>query len=327
MDHSNYDNLRANSPPVKRFLQNLTINFGSCPHTGDGVNPWVNSVVVSALNYGISSEDIRRIVKRLAAKCGRSVDPDITQSLKTAAANLGLGDGSGPENSHSSDASRKYNWPKPSPDKQAEVLKWAGAWGRADLEASSPVDVSVLTAESVLSVLYPQDGLVCCGMEDWNAVIATTDIWIRSGVLSEYQLIVPSLMKGTLVYYKGQLLLDRAGRPSIRLLINTLQRLYLVHEWDHTSHNDQARYIKYLCQWGSLVMVVDSGGESLHAWWDAIGVAEELLKRFHTLACLLGADSTKYPTNSYFRLPGGLRSENGQRQRIVYFDPSKVGNR
>lgn len=119
----------------------------------------------------------------------------------------------------------------------------------------------------------------------------------------------------------------RAGRPSVRLLVNTLRRLYLVHEWDHTSHDDQARYIKYLCQWGPLVMVVDSGGESFHAWWDTTIANEEGLKRFYRLGCLLGAEPTKYPPNSYFRLPGGARSENGQLQRIVYFDPSKIGCR
>jgi phosphoglycolate phosphatase-like HAD superfamily hydrolase len=69
--------------------------------------------------------------------------------------------------------------------------------------------------------------------------------------------------------------------------------------------------------------VVDSGGKSLHGWFRVDGLNTRDQVRFFWVACLLGADPTRWDVCGWLRMPAGLRVVNGvpaTRQRIIHFN-------
>ena len=88
-------------------------------------------------------------------------------------------------------------------------------------------------------------------------------------------------------------------------------------EQDQGSEDEQASVIHYLGGFLKLVLVVHSGGKSLHGWFYVEGLE---IGWFMNVACQLGADNSMRSSIQLARMPDGTR-ENGQRQRIIYFDP------
>lgn len=80
-----------------------------------------------------------------------------------------------------------------------------------------------------------------------------------------------------------------------------------------------------------LIMVVDSGNKSLHAWFSVVGVTKEQLGKFKEEALALGCDPL--PLNvpcQWVRMPNGPRKlADGTlvRQRVIYFDPISESER
>jgi hypothetical protein len=253
----------------------------------------------------------------------------VDHAIKTAH-DLGVGIEAGKppqpqEGRESSSSPPQPKWPDPDPGQIAAVLKEIEYASVEGLIEQSPVAVDGLTADDVLPRLFPAWGLVCCGMQEWHTVIGTVEVWLRTGKLGEYQYIVPNLMKATKLYdADGKLEVDKLGRPSVRKQTNVLARLYIVPEWDQATHDEQAAYIVWLSQYAPLVMVVDSGGKSLHPWYNTKGMSQKQLEDFFGLGCKLGADRSKWDAHGYVRLPGGWRSKYKKRQRIVYFNPNLI---
>ena len=70
-------------------------------------------------------------------------------------------------------------------------------------------------------------------------------------------------------------------------------------------------------------MALSSGGKSLHAWFWIEADEEE---DFWKAAIPMGADPALMRNRSSFvRIPFGTR-ENGNRQNVIYFDQSKIGD-
>jgi hypothetical protein len=95
---------------------------------------------------------------------------------------------------------------------------------------------------------------------------------------------------------------------------------------DGISYKDaQAAIIWHLRQYGKLAMVVDSGGKSLHAWFNIRGVPREDWLKFRDYAVSLGADHDGSGLSQQFRTPDGQRTDkNGERQRTLYFNPAAI---
>ena len=67
-------------------------------------------------------------------------------------------------------------------------------------------------------------------------------------------------------------------------------------------------------------MVVDSGGKSLHAWWDIASMAYEQQKEWFYKAVPLGADWRVFDVTCQFvRMPHGTREITGVRQSVIYW--------
>jgi len=131
---------------------------------------------------------------------------------------------------------------------------------------------------------------------------------------------------------RGTLAMNHAGRPSARCQNNVMVRRYLVAEFDDPGlgKRKQAQLATALGDMAPLVMAVDSGGKSVHAWYAVEAMARRDQARFFAVACLLGADPTRWDICGWLRMPGGLRSrpDGGRvRQKILYWSPASLYGR
>jgi hypothetical protein len=101
-------------------------------------------------------------------------------------------------------------------------------------------------------------------------------------------------------------------------------RYYLVIESDTLSKDQAAGVLIHLSQFAPLILVVDSGGKSLHGFFDCAGVPEPMVEQFFAYAHRLGADPALMKVMQFARLPNGTRL-GGARQTVLYFDPSAKG--
>jgi hypothetical protein len=56
-----------------------------------------------------------------------------------------------------------------------------------------------------------------------------------------------------------------------------------------------------------LIMVVDSGGRSLHGWFDVRNLEEPVIKAWFSYTVYLGADIHTWTKCQWVRMPGGTR--------------------
>lgn len=113
--------------------------------------------------------------------------------------------------------------------------------------------------------------------------------------------------------------LNKKGRPSKRCLANTGPRRFLIVEFDGATKDEQTALLIYLATFRKLVLVVDSGGKSLHGWF-AASCSDHELRPFFERAVRLGADPALWVPCQFARMPGGTR-DTGKRQSVVYFSP------
>jgi hypothetical protein len=172
--------------------------------------------------------------------------------------------------------------------------------------------------EEIIDTLFPGNPLLCVGQSSSQFSTALRESF--RGSLSELQLIVPSPMTALLGHTKE-------GKISAHTLENTGPRRFLVIEFDSGSFDEHAALLSYLAKRGPLVMIVHSGGKSLHGWFWCRSVPDNVLRPFMNCAHRLGADKATWLNRSQFvRMPDGVRS-NGNRQSVYYFNPKLTGER
>jgi hypothetical protein len=172
-------------------------------------------------------------------------------------------------------------------------------------------------AEEIVDHLFPSNPLLCIGAAKDKPETNTRENF--RGRLSSLSLIVPSAMRaeaGT----------NQEGRPSVRCNDNVGPRQYLIVEFDNGSIDEQAAIIWHLSKYGPLVLVLHSGGKSLHSWFYCQHEDEgpgSRLRRFMEYAVLLGGDPHTWVPCQFVRIPDGTR-ENGKRQSAIYLDPGVI---
>ena len=125
--------------------------------------------------------------------------------------------------------------------------------------------------------------------------------------------------------------LTAEGKESTHALSNCGERKYLVAEFDFPEDrwseygidrlNGQSALILALAKSHPLVMVVDSKGKSLHAWFYVEGKTEPDVSAMFTDFLRLGACSTTLTKSQFVRMPDGSRSEDkgrGVRQSVLF---------
>jgi hypothetical protein len=202
-----------------------------------------------------------------------------------------------------------FDWPDSNHDRIAEALDKTTPLFDAD-------EGTDLTSRDVLQHLFRPGELVCTGQSTEQAVVRPVD-----GVLGDaavQQFIVVNPMRG----FEAP---NRRGILSPRCQNNVALRRHLVAEFDDPNLRkpQQALLIARLGTLAPLVLVVNSGGKSLHGWFQVDRLCAIGQFRFFYYACLLGADPTRWDICGWLRMPGGLRQVEGVpsvRQRIVFFN-------
>ncbi len=208
---------------------------------------------------------------------------------------------------------RALEWPAASPELIARTL--------ARIEPVFDGETSTgLSPADVLPRLFRPGELVCTGVSSERAVVRPVEAAVADA--HEAQFICVNPMRGVVAA-------NHAGRPSARCQNNVRARRFLVAEFDDTSitKRQQAQLATALGEVAPLVMAVDSGGKSIHAWFDVERMGRRDQARFFVVACLLGADRTRWDLCGWLRMPGGLRVKadgSRVRQKILYWDPHAI---
>jgi hypothetical protein len=231
--------------------------------------------------------------------------------------------------------------PWPEPDTRHVYLLGKSGPGLHDLWERSPLrfDDDTDHCEETIDVLFPGNPLLCVGKSAAEFATRRRDVW--RGHLANHALIVPNPMLAVFG-------LTQEGKKSEHAKTSVGRRCYLITEFDiatyardgktrtiwapiieswaqlHVSVADAcAAAILELAEFMPLVLVVFSGGKSLHAWWRVFEKTESQSRDFMRKAVRNGADPKTFDRNQFVRMPGGVR-DNRNRQVIYYFAPDEA---
>jgi hypothetical protein len=210
------------------------------------------------------------------------------------------------------EAPRKKQWPNCEPGLCRRVIEKTSR-ALVDLWEASSIrfDDDDEACRWVVQQLFPKEALICVGAK--KDLPQTAPLGELLSKLPAFQFIVPSPMTKTI----GK---NQEGGDSIRCLDATGARRFLIVEFDQGCLDDQSALLWHLSMRAPLVLVVHSGGKSLHGWFRCAGEDQELIRQFFHYACRLGADSHNWTRCQFVRLPGGTR-DNDNRQSIYFFAP------
>ncbi len=295
------------------FSQKTVDRLAVAPQAG-GTHKWLAQVasgVSHALTPAKCGEFLRRCCDVHVAH--RSIpDREIEAAVDFAYQHGGQGSGFGCQVNYGRKA---IEWPEPN----AEVI------GRVLATVDPVFDGETSTGlrpADVLPLLFRPGELVCTGAESERAVVRPVEAAVADADTLQFICLNPM---------RGLMAMNHAGRPSARCQNNVMLRRYLVVEFDDASlgKRGQAQFVTALADAAPLVMAVDSGGKSVHAWFYVEGMARQDQARFFAVACLLGADATRWDICGWLRMPGGTRVKadgTRARQRILYWDAGALGH-
>lgn len=203
---------------------------------------------------------------------------------------------------------RAINWPDRNKELARKII---------DRDPGEDLEVHGFTTDcprGVLSSLYrPTDLLNMAPKARSNGETKTLTEWLDNGI-EEMNFIVPSPMS------KKKGLRKDDGTLSTRTLDNSGPRIYQVIEFDSTPLYDQPAILHHLASIVPLVLVVHSGGKSLHGHFKVSHLTSEQQKQFMRYAVTLGADKALWSRCQYSRLAGGQEEGRGA-QDILMFNP------
>jgi hypothetical protein len=281
----------------------------SCPVSGTGVHLWLASTALSLAHLVDDPEKISQLLQTYSAGCGRFIPPLELHAAVSSA--LAIVRGSRFVALNGASSSPPPKWPRLHQG-LIERIECKG-FGVEELRRSSPVVFLFECSFHVLNRLFEENEWVCCASSPQLSATKKFDEWRDQ--LDQVRFVVPSPMR-------SEFGVTLEGRESMRCLDNVGNRRFLVIEFDSSPIDSQAGAIKFLSEYLPLVMVIHSGGKSLHSWYSGDADSEQLLK-FMRLAVSLGADPATWSKCQLVRLPFGRR-DNGNLQNVLYFDPSSL---
>lgn len=294
----------------------LRHDLNNPPRAGDGVHRWLFTMALK-LHRHCSPKEIEKLLAVAVKDCGREVPPkeisDAVVNSKSPTRRSAIGGGV----KRAAAGKRHPKWPLEDKAKRAEVVA-QHPFALACLQHDSPLLINgdSPNANWFLEALFTRDHLLCLGLDKRTFATHPRDTF-ATVKLEKSCLIVPSPM--TTKYGRTQ-----QGKRSEHTLSNTGPRRYLVTEFDSGTKDEQAAIIQHLRGFAPLVMVLFSGGKSLHAWWRCKGADEGKLLRFFHYAVSLGADKKIWTRSQFVRLPQGWRRDKETLQQVYYFDPAEL---
>jgi hypothetical protein len=293
--------------------------------SGDGVNDYLLLVARHVRHEARSAVDAKEIIRPYLqqARAERSAF-DIERELNRQVETSYAGFVKGADVSLTNPFKPKPKAPAVNPE-AVEVFTKEGP-GVYDLWERSPIrfDDAEHHTEEVIDGLFAANEYLSVGF-DKNHVTHETREELR-GRLHKFSFIVPAPM-----HMEGGT--TQEGRLSFRCRDAVKVRRYVVAEFDKLKERDkQASLIWHLRSFLPLMLVLDSAGKSLHAWFYCEGLDESeggRLNRFIRHAISLGADPAGLRLGQYVRMPDGTRRANGifeenKRQTVIFFNPGGI---
>ena len=304
----------SNSTPIKiasetKLPADMLAFLKTCPKAGSGVHRWLFIAALRLHKLNRQEPEIAGLLEAATTHCGRFVKAqEIRNAITNSKRALSVG------GNESSAPSRAPRWPMVNKEQVEAICR--GGTRLADLKDMSPTkwDDGKPHTEEIIDIIFPGNPLLCVGQSKYKFNTMHREAW--RGLLSARQFIVPSPM--TAVYG-----ITKDGKKSKHTLDNTGPRRFLVIEFDNGTFDQHAALLLHLAKFAPLVMAVHSGGRSLHGWVYCAGREEKLWLRFMRYAVSLGADQATWTKSQFVRLPDGWR-DNGKRQEVIYFNPSKI---
>jgi hypothetical protein len=274
------------------------------PH--DGINIWILASAGRCKFYGLTEHEAESRIMAFQGQTRRPIKrTEVTRAISKA------------YNSHF-EPDKQYN-PPPKPKwepSQTRPTRYRGKTNGAteyDVWESSPTIIDDgVNQKMILEWLFPDsNGLVCVGKSAFEFHTARLD---QFKDLTKCQFIVPC-------YMTSKHGMTQDGKKSMHCLDNCGERRYCVCDFDEPASVDHPAIIMQLKRVFDLVMVLNSGGKSAHAWFNVPASEED---DFWEAAIAMGADPALMRNRSSFvRIPFGTR-DNGKEQRVLYFDHTKV---
>jgi len=283
--------------------------LSSPPRRGEGLNPWLMRASVALRRSGRSEAETIEELRCLTA--GEPVKPGEIERAARRSAEYVNNDG----------AAYRPPAPKwPAVDKAARAAVIAEHDGGAvELWERSPArfDDDSSHTEEIVDRLFPGNPLICVADGPESAVTGPRESF--RGRLGGKGLIVPSPM----TKLTG---INQDGEEAVRCLDNTGPRRFLIVEQDSGTQDEQAAVIFHLANQAPLLLVVHSGGKSLHSWFACGSQPESVLRRFFNHAVSLGADHALWTRCQLCRMPDGTRRKDGKtvRQAVLYWNPGNT---
>ncbi|MDB0029892.1 hypothetical protein N9E34_00370 [Opitutales bacterium] len=175
-------------------------------------------------------------------------------------------------------------------------------WSIEEMQKESPIQTSsILSTEDILNYLYEPDDLISSGWTKEHDQVKPMREWAIDRFTKD--VFCPNPMR-------CELGLKKTGDPSTRCRDNAGKRKFVVYECDHKSltQDDQATLIYFLKSRYdlNLRLVTFSGGESLHAFFEASD-DEETNRDLMSLFVKFGGDENMYRPEQKSRLPNACR--------------------
>jgi hypothetical protein len=233
-------------------------------------------------------------------------------------------------------------WPQPDLELIDQIISEGFHLG--ELRQYSPVKFEpdcLPHSEEIFDAIWPGNPLLCCGKDVYTFTTRRREVW--RGSLHRYPYTVPNPQ----LTVKG---LTQDGKQSEHTLEATAARIYQVVEFDFAEFapdgTTETNLTPFVRKWKAngitildacaaillhlsvardLVLVVHSGGKSLHGWYACFDLHEKNNRQFFEYATRLGADPRTWLRSQFVRMPDGIR-DNGKRQSVYYFDPGKAVN-
>lgn len=293
---------------VETFPHSLKNWLRSCPRSGTGmtVHKYIYNTALKLHRYCPDTDQKARLIIEATANCGREVP---TCEIEDAICNSEQWI----ENSRGKIQSYR-RWPLSDVQRIKAILSEGGSL--AELSALSPVkwNDEATHTEEVIDRLFPGNPLLCAGPSLKCSITRTREEW--RGRLDRLQFIVPSPMS-------GRVGITKKGSRSMRTSMNTGPRRFLIVEFDSGTFDEHAALLYHLAKFAPLVLAVHSGRRSSHGWFFCERKPAATVEIFFRYAVSLGADAATWTPSQLVRLPDGQR-DNGQRQRILFFNPNPL---
>lgn len=217
------------------------------------------------------------------------------------------------------------------PDRKDENLLRFRRLAQIEVTECSPGDVETGTLD-ILGALFEDSDLVNIQHSafEYGTIVKLGAVpqflSEKDADLSDYKFLNPATFK------------KAAGVPnplnndkvSTRCNANVKKRDWVVLEIDHEEVAMVERFNAFAmiaAEYLPLTLAVDTGGKSVHYWFDGRTTDKATRRAFFNIACLHGADKRLGVKSQIARMPNVPAEKDGRgAQRVIYFDPDAAEN-